>query len=155
MNCKSLCFVVLAGVLTVAGCGDRGAEVKAALEGIAPGDRVTVVLRTELGLSLSNAAGEMVHWETGELTGTVSSMDDERLTVAVDLATLPDDIAEVLPSDGNRLVVDYGQGVGNSSIVTFSIEKSADAEQGVDVILAVNALKELYLWDGDEKEKLL
>ena len=147
MILKSLYFVVLAGVLTVAGCGDRGAEVKAALEGIAPGDRVTVVLETELGLSLSNAAGEEVVWETRELTGTVSSMDDERLTVAVDLATLPDDIAEVLPSEGNRLVVDYGQGVGSSSIVTFSIEKSADAEQGVDVILPINAIEQVYVGD--------
>ena len=66
MILKSLYFVVLAGVLTVAGCGDRGAEVKAALEGIAPGDRVTVVLETELGLSLSNAAGEEVVWEIHE-----------------------------------------------------------------------------------------
>ncbi len=90
---------------------------------------------------------KMVHWETGELTGTVSSMDDERLTVAVDLATLPDDIAEVLPSEGNRLVVDYGQGVGSLSIVTFSIEKSADSEQGVDVILPINAIEQVYVGD--------
>ena len=147
MNWKSLCLVVLAGVMAVAGCGDRGAEVKAALEGIAPGDRITVLLNTGLSVNLSDASGEQVGWQIQEVTGVVSVMDEERLTIAVDTADLPEGMADVLPSEGNRLVVELSQGSGSSIVVNISIKQSAGAEPGVDVILPINAIEQVYVGD--------
>ena len=136
--------------MTVAGCGDRGAEVKAALEGIAPGDRVTVVLETELGLSLSNAAGEMVHWEIHEIVGTVSEMDEERLTVAVDTADLAEGMSGVLPSEGNRLAVEYRRGSDGSMILVMSINKPDIYEPGIDITLPIDVLAEVQVGTGSE-----
>ena len=147
MNWKSLCFVVLAGVLVSAGCGDRSAEVKAALEGIAQGDRITVLLNTGLSVNLSDASGEQVGWQIQEVTGVVSLMDEERLTIAVETADLPEGMADVLPSAGNRLVVELSQGSASSIVVNMSIKQSAGAEPGVDVILPINAIEHIYVDD--------
>ncbi len=155
MNRKSLCLVVLAGVMAVAGCGDRSAEVNTALEGIAPGDRVTVLLNTALFVNLSDASGEQVGWQIQEMTGVVSAMEEERLTIAVETADLPDGMAEVLPSAGNRLVVELSQGSASSIVVNIGIKQSAGAEPGVDVNIPTSVLAELYLWEGDERKQLL
>ena len=150
MNWKSLYYFVLVGVVTGVGCGDRGAEVKAALEGIAPGDRVTVVLETELGLSLSNAAGEEVHWEIHEISGTVSEMDEERLTVAVDIADLAVGMSGVLPSEGNRLAVEYRRGSDGSMMLVMSINKPDIYEPGIDITLPIDVLAEVQVRNGSE-----
>ena len=150
MILKSLYYFVMVGVLTGVGCGGRGAEVKAALEGIEQGDRVTVVLETELGLSLSNAAGEMVHWEIHEISGTVSEMDEERLTVAVDTADLAVGMSDVLPSEGNRLAVEYRRGSDGSMMLVMSINKPDIYEPGIDITLPIDVLAELQVRNGSE-----
>ena len=143
-------FVLLAGILIVIGCGNSSEEVKQALENIAPGDKISVILETELNLSLSNAAGEEVVWQIHEVTGVVSSLDKERITLAVDAADLSEGISGVLPSEGNRLAVEYRRGSGGSMILGMSINKPDIYEPGIDLSLPIDVLAEVQVGNVSE-----